>query len=79
MAAYTSFMHKRPDIQTLNDEIFSLHWPLLLSDKRAQTDNGTGAGRIFTSVRDDVAYRLTILVTLRGWGVLHEDRHSHPA
>jgi hypothetical protein len=45
---------------------FQPHWPLLLSDKRAQTDNSTGAGRAFTLARGDVAYRLAILVMLRG-------------
>jgi hypothetical protein len=71
-------MHKRSVLQALNDEIFILYWPLPLSDKRAQMDNSTGAGRVLTSVQGDVAYRLAILVMLGG-GDLHKDCHSHPA
>jgi hypothetical protein len=45
---------------------------------RAQTDNSTGAGRAFTSMLGNVAYKLAILLTLRGEGS-SEDRHSPPA
>jgi hypothetical protein len=57
---------QRPGHPWLTNEIYSLHWPLLLSDKRAQTDNSAGARRAFSSMQDDVAHNLATQVTLKG-------------